>query len=90
MKKNDTFTVKIEDDLNDRLRQVSEATGVSISALARAAILAAVEFYDRHGFVTMPVKFETYDVVRRALPDFQHQEVTALRAAEEPKKSATL
>lgn len=87
MKKNDTFTVKIEDDLNTRLRSVSESSGIPISAIARAAILAAVEFYDRHGFLTMPLKFETFDVVKEGLAEYIPTEVTALRAAEAPKKS---
>jgi hypothetical protein len=90
MKKNDTFTVKIDDDLNARLRQVSDMSGVPISAIARAAILAAVEFHDRHGFLTMPLKFQTFDVVPNQPAAYPIEEITALRAADAPQKSATL
>lgn len=62
MKRNATFSVNLEPELNERLRKASDESGVAISAIARAAILAAIEFYEEHGFFTMPVKFQSFSV----------------------------
>lgn len=62
MKRNATFSVNLEPELNLRLRKASDESGVAISAIARAAVLAAIEFYETHGFFTMPVKFKSFSL----------------------------
>jgi hypothetical protein len=88
MSKEATISVNMDGDLKKRLHAVSKNSGVAVNTIARAAILAAVEFHDRHGFLTMPVKFATLDVVPAVDERFAPQEVTSLKAAEAPRKKS--
>jgi predicted DNA-binding protein len=56
MSKTKTFSFRLEEELLARLDAVQERTGIDRGLLARAAISAVCDHFEKHGSMTMPFR----------------------------------
>lgn len=73
-KKAQTFGLRLEPELLDRINAIEEKTGLSRSAIARASIIATCEAFEKDGKLVFPLMMVSANVtLAKSLKEAQDQ-----------------
>ena len=66
MAKTNLIGLRVEDAEMARLKRFTSKTGIEAVTLARAALAAALDYFDKHGKITLPLQIQPDDARERA------------------------
>lgn len=58
MAKTNLIGLRVDDAEIARLKRFSQKTGIEAVTLARAALAAALDYFDQHGRITLPLQIQ--------------------------------